>query len=536
MMEVILVGINSKYIHTNLSIRYLKANCDYPIALKEYTIKDKPEIIAKDLIELNPDVIGFSVYIWNIEITCKVLEILKAKKIKANIILGGPEVSYEYDEYLTSYLADYIIFNEGEIAFNLLINALANHKSLKNIPNLSYYEDGEIIKNKAKEIMDLNKLKNPYHLEHEDIKNKIQYIELSRGCPYKCSYCMASLEKKVRFFDIDRVKNDIKYLYSKGAKTFKFLDRTFNLKADVALDIYRFILDNDFEDAIFQFEINGDILSDSVIEYLQKNCPPNKIRFEIGIQSTNDLVNHSVDRNQDLGKLFENIHKLSNSNIAMHIDLIAGLPFEDYSSFKNTFNKAFKLYAKELQLGFLKLLKGTKLFYQKEEFGYIIQEKAPYELIENKYITKEELYKIHIVEETLEIYWNKGFMNQSILQLTKNIESPFEFFLRLGTLFLKQNQSFHRYQLSDVFETLETFVESSDAIYDIRVDYLSYSKIKPKIYWDNQVNKNEVIRSFHKKNPSYNIDSLYKYTVVTKYKNKHLIVIYFEDNKEVHIF
>ena len=534
-MKVELIGINSKYIHTNLAIRYLKVNCEYPVTIKEFTIKDSIDKIINGIMDTDPDIIGFSVYIWNVELIKTILDIIKTKYNNKTIILGGPEVSYEYNEYLENGVADYIIFNEGEITFNKLIDALDNNRDIKDIPNLSYYIDNNIIRNRAQEIQSLNELKNPYKLDNEDIKNKIQYIELSRGCPYQCSYCMASLEKVVRFFDIHRVKEDIKYLYAKGAKTFKFLDRTFNLKAALALDIYRFVIENDFSNAIFQFEINGDILKEEVLDYLVKNAPPNRIRFEIGIQSTNDFVNLSVDRQQDNGKLFDNIQILNNSNVDMHLDLIAGLPYEDYNSFKNTLNTAFKLYAKELQLGFLKLLKGTKLYYQSKEFAYRVHDKAPYELIDNNFIKKEELHKIHIVEEALEIYWNKGFLNRSIKLITENLDSPFDFFLDLGNHFLEKNQSFHRYQLYDIFITLESYLGERYK-YDIRYDYLNYNNIKPKIYWDNQIKKNDIIRLFSAENPCYNIDTLYKYSVVTEYNDDYLIVLYLPNKKEMHIF
>jgi len=534
-MKVVLVGINSKYIHTNLAIRYLKANCRYPVDLIEFTIKDSIDKIINNILNKDPDVIGFSVYIWNIEIIRIILKIIKSDFPKKIIVLGGPEVSYEYDEFLKENLAEFIISNEGEIAFDKLIDSLTNNKDIKDIPNLSYYIDNNIIRNKRAEIEDLNKLNNPYKLAGEDHKNKIQYIELSRGCPYSCAYCMASLENRVRFFSLDRVKNDIEYLYAKGAKTFKFLDRTFNLKEDVALDIYRYIIDNDFSNAIFQFEINGDILSKEVIDYLQKNCPPNRIRFEIGIQSTNVVVNQAVDRNQDNGKLFENIIKLNNSNIDLHLDLIAGLPYEDYLSFKDTFNQVYKLFGKELQLGFLKLLKGTKLYYQTKKYGYEVSKSAPYELIKNDFIKESELKKIHVAEEMLEIYWNKGFMNQAIRKITSGLDDPFSFLLKLGNYFIESQLLFHRYQLSDIFKVLESYL-ANDYVYDIRYDYLKYNNIKPKIYWENNIKKNDIIRKFHKLNPKYKIDMLYKYSVVTKYFDKYLIVIYCPSKKQMHIF
>ncbi|XMB73172.1 DUF4080 domain-containing protein [Mycoplasmatota bacterium WC30] len=534
-MKVLVVGINSKYIHTNLAIRYLKANCSFPVDLIEFTIKDAQEQILEQIINEKPDILAFSVYIWNVEIIKALLTTIKEKELNINIILGGPEVSYEFNQYLEEGLANYIISNEGEIAFNLLVEALIYNKDIKNVPNVSYLDNDIVVRNKLEEIDDLEAIHNPYIFDNDDVKNKIQYVELSRGCPFNCAYCLASLEKKVRFFSLERVKSDINTLYKKGAKTFKFLDRTFNLKPDLALDLFHFIIDNDFSKAVFQFEINGDILTDKVINYLNQNCPENRIRFEIGIQSTNDKVNEAVDRKQDTDLLFKNIKKLKKGNIIMHLDLIAGLPYEDLASFKNTFNSAFKLYAKELQLGFLKILKGTKLYYQQSNYNYTFDKCAPYEFIENEYLSAEDRKTIHLAEDALEIFWNKGFLNPTIQEITSKLVSPFDFFYDLGKYYLSKGYKFHRYQLTDIFIALEEFINDDKITASIRYDYLKHHKIKPKIYWENQIKKNEIIRRFHSENLNYNIDKLYKYSVVTKYNEDYLITIYYPQKREMHI-
>jgi len=531
-MKTVLIGINSKYIHPNIAIRYLKANCDLDVDLLEFTIKDNLSKIYQTIMDSNPNILAFSVYIWNVEIIKKLLTKIKQNGKNITVILGGPESSYESDIYFFQYNVNYIIINEGEIAFNELLKALSFNYSLKNIPNLKYIENGIIKQNKIIDIVNLNDLRDPYDIDLDNHRHKIAYLELSRGCPFHCTYCLASLDNGVRFFSIDRVKNNIVKLYKKGARTFKFLDRTFNVKEHLAKDLLKYIIDNQFKDAIFQFEVNADILSEDFIDFVNKTCPPNKIRFEIGIQSTNDLVNKAVSRRQNTSKLLHNIRELKKGNIIMHLDLIAGLPYEDFESFKNTFNETFRLYGDELQLGFLKLLKGTKLFYQKKHFNYSIDSKAPYEIIDNKFITKDELEVIHIVEEALNIYWNKGFLNHSIEIITKNVLSPFDFFYGLGKLFLEKNQSFHRYQLTDIFQILEIFVNHNKYIYDIRYDYLKYHKIKPKIYWNNLVPKNKIIRKFHESHSNYNIDSLYKYSVVISDYSGYILAIYYP-NKTV---
>ena len=314
-MKTVLIGINSKYIHPNIAIRYLKANCDLDVDLLEFTIKDNLSKIYQTIMDSNPNILAFSVYIWNVEIIKKLLTKIKQNGKNITVILGGPESSYESDIYFFQYNVNYIIINEGEIAFNELLKALSFNYSLKNIPNLKYIENGIIKQNKIIDIVNLNDLRDPYDIDLDNHRHKIAYLELSRGCPFHCTYCLASLDNGVRFFSIDRVKNNIVKLYKKGARTFKFLDRTFNVKEHLAKDLLKYIIDNQFKDAIFQFEVNADILSEDFIDFVNKTCPPNKIRFEIGIQSTNDLVNKAVSRRQNTSKLLHNIRELKKGNI-----------------------------------------------------------------------------------------------------------------------------------------------------------------------------------------------------------------------------
>ena len=541
-MKTIQVGINSKYIHPNLAIRYLKANTTYPIKLLEYTIKDKTEKILSDIRKENPNIIGFSVYIWNVEIIKKLL--LEIKQILPNvkIILGGPEVSYEYNEFFTNYSVDYIIANEGEISFHLLLKALENNLLINDIPNLIYINKNLIKKNNLKTIDNLDELKLPYNFEKDfkTIPNKVQYVELSRGCPYNCSYCLASLEKGLRFFSIDRVKRTVDFLVKKGAKTIKFLDRSFNANPKLAQEFLDYIISRNYQNTVFQFEINGDILKDDFISFLIKKVPKNLIRFELGIQSTNDLVNKEVNRYQDTVKLIKIIKKLKKSNVTLHLDLIAGLPYENLTSFKNTFNTIYQLFADELQLGFLKVLKGTKIYFTTNKHKINYQSIAPYEIIDNKYITKTELEVIHKVETMLNIYWNKGFMNESIYHLTLN-KDAFEFFKDLYDFYKKNSYSHFRYSFSDLFTNLISFLKNKN-IYNnyiedtLKYDYLVHHNTKPKLYWNESINKNNIIREFHKQNPQLNIDKLYKYALVIKYLDNYLIILYLPNKKEIYHF
>ncbi|MCF7924235.1 MAG: B12-binding domain-containing radical SAM protein [Candidatus Izimaplasma sp.] len=541
-MKTILIGINSKYIHPNLAIRYLKANTTYPVKLLEYTIKDKIEMIISEILIEEPDIIGFSVYIWNVEIINQILKEIRKPLPNTKIVLGGPEVSYESENYLIDNLVDYIITNEGEIAFHQLLDAINKNQSINEISNLIYIDNNSIKRNTLCNIEELNDIKSPYYFfeDFESITNKIQYVELSRGCPYKCSYCLASLEKGLRFFSLDRVKRTVDFLISKGAKTIKFLDRSFNANHKLARKFLEYIISRNYNNTVFQFEINGDVLKKDFVDFLIEKVPKDLIRFELGIQSTNDLVNKEVDRYQDTEKLIKIIKRLNKSNVTLHLDLIAGLPYEDLNSFKNTFNTIYLLFADELQLGFLKVLKGTKIYYTTAKHQLVYNKKAPYEIIENKYLSKKDLETIHKVETMLNIYWNKGFMNETINLLTQNSDA-FTFYKELYDFYIKNDYSYHRYSFNELFTNLINFLKSKNRfnkeINDkLKYDFLIHHNIKPKLYWQETINKNEIIREFHKERQAINIDKLYKYALVTEYLDGYLIIMYLPNKKEIYTY
>lgn len=542
-MKIVLVAIDSKYIHTNMAIRYLKANLDFESTIKEFTIKDDFDLIESSILSEKPDMIGFSVYLWNVEIILKLTETLKAKS-NSIIIYGGPEVSYEPEYFIQNSLADFIISGEGELSFNLLVKAVNQNLSLSSITGLTYRLNNEIKRNKSIEILNLNTLKNPYSFP-EDIKNlpsKIQYIEMSRGCPFHCSYCLASLEKNIRFFDVERVKNDIIYLMNHGAKTFKFLDRTFNYKIDYALSIFDFIIKNHLPGTQFQFEITGDLLPVEIIEFINENAPKGLFRFEIGIQSTNELTNLSVDRHQNNEKLFRNILLIQNANIIdLHLDLISGLPHESLSRFSITFDEVFSLYPKELQLGFLKMLRGTKIRNEADKYHYLYESRPPYEMLSNQDLSKEDMAVIHRVEDVLEVFWNKGFMSNSLKLILQKEQSAFLFMLDFS-YFLQSNQfNFHRYQRHDLFILIHEFLNLSSRNYDqihfqLIDEYLQKSKIKPHIWWNNSIakhQKTQIYNSVIKYNPGIKIDDLYKYGVLTNQLTYYRIYVFYPDNLKI---
>ncbi|HHU55592.1 MAG TPA: DUF4080 domain-containing protein [Acholeplasmataceae bacterium] len=534
-MKTLLVGINAKYIHTNLAIRLLKVNSDYPVDIKEFTIKDDPDKVLEYVNQY--DLVGFSCYIWNIEYIKALLKKIDRKVI---VLLGGPEVSYNPKEYIDNFNVSYVIKNEGEIAFNSLLDALINGKPINHIQNLVTKD----FENETCEIENLKLLKSPYYLPN-DLKNRITYIETSRGCPFNCSYCLASRENTVRYFDLNTIKKDLLYLMENGAKVFKFLDRTFNLNKKHTLDLFSFIIENHYPNTSFQFEITGDILASEIIDYVNKHAPKNLIRFEIGVQTTNNLANSLVDRHQNIEKLFENIKKIRDANVIdLHLDLIAGLPNETYESFSKSFDEVISLRPLELQLGFLKFLKGTKLYSEIDLYDYKFQKDPPYEIISSKTLSRQELDKIRVVERVLEKYYNSQFMNTTINYILDNVTSPFNFFLDFGT-FYEQNYSWFKYNLDDLFVYLINFLQKINfknidyCKFLLKYDYLKYFKIKPKIWWKRLSRKenNNLLRKLHSSILSnYSLDELYRYGIVERYENLYLFAIYMEKRQDVFIY
>ncbi len=518
-MKTLLVAINAKYIHTNLAIRLLKKNTKYDTDIIEFTIKDEIDNVVQYIIDNKYEVVGFSCYIWNITFIKEVCIKLKSTNIK--IILGGPEVSYNSNDYINKY-CDYVIKDEGEEAFDMLLDYLDNKISIDKVPNL-YYED----KYTFNKLVDLNKIKLAYDI-CDDVENRIIYIETSRGCPYKCSYCMASLDNKVRFFDIEEIKKQVLYLINKGTRVFKFLDRTFNANKKNFIELIDFIVENHKENNSFQFEITGDLLALEIIDYINNKCPKGLIRFEIGIQSTNIKANRAVYRIQDNEKLFTNIKRIQEANVIdLHLDLIAGLPYEDYKSFQNTFNEVVGLFPLELQLGFLKILHGTKLEEETEQYGYVFDKEPPYTIISNNFLSNEEIKKIHQVEDVFEVYYNKGYFKTSIHKILKNEKDYFKFFFDFSEYLKdKTNKS-----LKDRFTNLIKFIENkkyyNEVLVDVYIDYLSYFKLKPEPIWPKLTvqDKKENVKNIVNKG-YYDVDTLSRYSVIIPINNKFIISIY----------
>lgn len=496
-MKVVLAALNAKYIHTSLALRYLKAYSghEFDIEIAEYTIKDPVMQVVTELYLKSPDVLGFSCYIWNIEETIKIIAALKQVKPELTIVLGGPEVSYDTEYWLRRIpQADFIVMGEGEATFHQLLAEIRGEGRWHEVLGAAYRQGEEIVVNPPRGKLVLDTIPTPHRFAEDvpALPNRVVYFETSRGCPFNCQFCLSSTEVGVRYFDLDRTKRDLEYLVDSGAKLVKFVDRTFNIRRDYALDIFGHLIKN-HGGCTFQFEITADIMRPEVLDFLAGHVPKGLFRFEVGVQSTNDEANRLVERRQNFEKLRRTVNKVKEiAAIDQHLDLIAGLPGEDYASFRKTFNDVFALQPEELQLGFLKLLRGTGLRRDAAKYGYVFTEHAPYEMLCSDALSFGDVIRIKRVEDVLEKYWNSHRLDRSVNYLIgREFASAFDFFQEFGDYWEKRGWSRIGHQLEDLFSRLWAFLqergieEPETALALMKVDYFLNHKYKPrKIWWD----------------------------------------------------
>ncbi|PKR86853.1 B12-binding domain-containing radical SAM protein [Heyndrickxia camelliae] len=539
-MNIIVSTLNAKYIHTNLAIRYLKAYAapEFNIKIAEYTIKDPIMNIVSDLFSKQPEVLGFSCYIWNIEETIKVIQVIKKIMPNLKIVLGGPEVTYDFTYWLKRMPeVDYIVVGEGEETFKQLLLQLNGPMDIENVQGISYMKEGKVVINPPRAKIDLKQLPSPFRFEEDlpHLSKRVVYVETSRGCPFNCQFCLSSIELGVRYFNREKIKEDIRFLMDHGAKTIKFVDRTFNISRSYAMEMFQFLIDEHKPGTVFQFEITGDIMRPEVINFLNENAPKGLFRFEIGVQSTNDLTNELVKRRQNFEKLTRTVTMVKNGGkIDQHLDLIAGLPEEDYQSFRKTFNDVFALRPEELQLGFLKMLRGTGVRIRAKEHEYVYMDHAPYEILQNNVLSFEDVVKIKQVEDVLEKYWNDHRMDETIEYLvTQLFATPFDFFQEFGTYWEQQGWSRIGHQLEDLFKRLSQFLSSIHSSHLeiveglMKYDYLKHHRYKPrKPWWKQNIEKEEGMQVYElvKKHPEHLGKSFLELELSDKDLLKHTII------------
>ncbi|PWM47704.1 MAG: hypothetical protein DBX47_00030 [Clostridiales bacterium] len=443
-MNVLICTLNSQYIHSSLApfclLAGLKKYGDSGIYAEviQGTVNEDINMFAEKLIQKKPHVVGLSCYIWNIEKIYILAALIKDRLPDTVTVLGGPEVSYNAATVLQNNNVDFVLSGEGEKPFALFINALKNNSSLENLPGLCRRTSSGIVV--ADPYVSAEEPPSPYTEEYfKALNGKIAYIETSRGCPYNCAFCLSGRCGKARFFNLDRAKKDIELLAQSGTKTIKFVDRTFNANKKRAKEIIRFITENLSQSGVcFHFEIAGDILDDELI-LLLNSSPKGLFQLEIGLQSFNEKTLSEINRKTNTKNLKQNISRLLEfQNVHIHIDLIAGLPYEDMQSFINSFNIAFSLRPHMLQFGFLKLLHGSPMRENKEKYPCEFSKTPPYEVISTPWLTKEELSELHYAENALDRIYNSGRFSKTLEYVlkTKNI-SPYELFNSFGKYYSK---------------------------------------------------------------------------------------------------
>lgn len=435
-MKILLTAINAKYIHSNLAIHELSAYAKKykkHIELAEYTINNQIDLILSDIYNRKPDVIAFSCYLWNIEMVKQLSRELRKVMPDTPIWLGGPEVSYDIHEGLLneSYI-DGIMVGEGEQTFLELARYYVDGDTLlKDIKGLAYKWNGEIIETGFREIMSLSEVPFPYD-DISKFENKIIYYETSRGCPYSCSYCLSSVEHGVRLRDIELVKKELQIFLDAKVPQVKFIDRTFNCNHNHAMAIWSYIKEHDNGITNFHFEVSADILREDEIALLQQ-LRPGLVQLEIGVQSTNLKTIEAINRKMDFNVLTEKVDAVhAGKNIHQHLDLIAGLPYEDYESFRNSFNDVYALRSNQLQLGFLKVLKGSPIFLEAKKGTIIYRDAAPYEVLYTKWLPFDDVLRLKQVEDMVEVYYNSGQFVMSVYYLEHFFETPFDLYQTLG--------------------------------------------------------------------------------------------------------
>lgn len=510
-MKKLLVGINAKFIHSCLAVRSLGrfAEEQYGIdcEISEYTINQSEDLILAEIYRKKPELIGFSCYIWNIEMVKRLVANLKKILPQTLILLGGPEVSFDGEHILRSSAADCVLYGEGEEAFSQLCLALEEKRPLTGVPSLVYKEGEQIITNAPAEPLNLEKLPFVYD-DLEIYENRILYYEAQRGCPFNCQYCLSSVDEGVRFQPLPKVKRELLFFLEHRVRQVKFVDRTFNANRAFAMEIWRYLHEHDNGITNFHFEIAADLLTDEMITFL-KRVRPGLFQFEIGVQSTNGTTLKTIDRKGPFAQIREIVGKLQEgNNIHLHLDLIAGLPYEDFDSFRNSFNDVYNLAPDQFQLGFLKLLKGSGLRYHQREYGIVCRDTAPYEVLFTTDLPFEDMLRLKGIEELVETYYNSNRFQKSLGYLVQLAETPFDFFEEFRCFFQKNGHHLRPHSKLEQYDVLYRFGLGLSGCHGeklrwlIKFDLYSHEKAKKLPSWlreDLTLSRKEEVYAFYRR-------------------------------------
>ena len=486
-MKILLAACNAKYIHSNLAVYDLQAYAsDYAdhIVLKEYTINQQKDDIMRDIYLEHPDVVCVSCYIWNLSFVKELMADLIKILPGADFWAGGPEVSYDAEKFLTEN-SEFkgVMVGEGEETFKELAGYYVekNPQDLKNMTGICYRDGDQIIHNGWRQIMDLSSIPFIYK-DLSEFKNRIIYYESSRGCPFSCSYCLSSIDKKLRFRDTETVKKELQFFIDNKVPQVKFVDRTFNCKHDHAMAIWKYINEHDNGVTNFHFEISADLLREEELQEMS-TMRPGLIQLEIGVQSTNPDTIKVIHRTMDFEKLkgiVDRIHSFG--NIHQHLDLIAGLPYEDYDSFRHSFNDVYALKPQQLQLGFLKVLKGSHMMEMCREYGIVYKTQEPYEVLSTKWLDYDHVLKLKTVENMVEVYYNSGQFQNTLEYLEKFFPDAFSIYERLGSFYMEKGYGDVSHTRMRRYEILLEFLED--------VPEISMDQVKDQMVYDLYLREN----------------------------------------------
>lgn len=486
-MKILLVACNAKYIHSNLAVYDLQAYAsDYAdhIVLKEYTINQQKDDIMRDIYLEHPDVVCVSCYIWNLSFVKELMADLIKILPGADFWAGGPEVSYDAEKFLTEN-SEFkgVMVGEGEETFKELAGYYVekNPQDLKDMTGICYRDGDQIIHNGWRQIMDLSSIPFIYK-DLSEFKNRIIYYESSRGCPFSCSYCLSSIDKKLRFRDTETVKKELQFFIDNKVPQVKFVDRTFNCKHDHAMAIWKYINEHDNGVTNFHFEISADLLREEELQEMS-TMRPGLIQLEIGVQSTNPDTIKAIHRTMDFEKLkgiVDRIHSFG--NIHQHLDLIAGLPYEDYDSFRHSFNDVYALKPQQLQLGFLKVLKGSHMMEMCREYGIVYKTQEPYEVLSTKWLDYDHVLKLKTVENMVEVYYNSGQFQNTLEYLENFFPDAFSIYERLGSFYMEKGYGDVSHTRMRRYEILLEFLED--------VPEISMDQVKDQMIYDLYLREN----------------------------------------------